>query len=816
MNGAEIGSDISALYIDDDRGLLELTQDFLETRAPHVDVETTASPRRGLELLDDREFDVVICDYQMTEMDGLAVLKRLREDRDDGTPFVMFTGQGREEVAVEALNLGADRYIQKGGDPTSQYDVLVRAIEQEVEHDRVQRRLRNREENLRVTLESIGDAVITTDVDGRITRLNPVAEDLTGWDADDAVGRPLPDVFEVYNHETGEPEDDPARTVLEEGRVVGLANGTRLVRRDGSERFIADSASPIENEDGETVGVVVVFRDVTEEYRARERQREQRKAVIDLSVDEAITAGDLDRGARTITETAAGALDVDRVGIWLFEDDGTVLRCVDLYERSTDAHESGAELSADEYPDYFDALTEHRALDAHDARTDSRTAALREYLESNGVTSLLDATIRSAGEVVGVVCHEHVGEPREWTDDERRFTGEVADQTLRLLTNRRRTKYEETLKELHGIATDVTAFETPEAICERTITAAETILDFDQCVMNLEDDGMLPIAAVSEELPSEGVTPMSVEEGIAGKTYRTGESFRFADAQDVEEANPQGPYRAALSVPVGDHGVFQAVSERTGTFDEDDRELAELLVSHAERALDQLEKECELRERNERLDEFAHVVSHDLRNPLNVAQGKLELARETGADEHFDDVARAHDRMLRLIDDLLALAREGETAIETRPVDLAATAERCWSSVAGGGGTLDVEADPTVRADPERLQQLLENLFRNAVEHGSAGTPTGSDDAANPGGANVTVRVGELDDGFYVEDDGPGIPAEQRDEVFEVGYSNSEAGTGFGLSIVRRIASAHGWEVSVAEGSDGGARFEITGVAVEE
>lgn len=795
-----VQSPIRVLYIDDDESLLSLTKDFLETRASQISVETTSSPRRGLAMIEDRSFDAVVSDYQMPEMDGLEVLDRLRSDHGDDVPFVMFTGRGREEVAIDALNLGADRYLQKGGDPTSQYGVLAQAIEQEVNHHRTERQLHKRDENLKIVLESIGDAVITTDVDGRITRMNSVAEELTGWPSADAVGQPLPNVFEIIGQETREPEENPAKKVLEKGETVGLANGTILVRQDGSERFIADSAAPIENEDGGVVGVVIVFRDVTDEYRSRKRQRQQQRTIIDVSVDDDVTGGNLEAGARTITEAAAETLETDRVGIWLFEDDNTVLRNVDLYERSTDTHDSGAELSASEYPQYFDAFETHRSLDVTDAQNDPRTAELaEEYLEPFDINSLLDATIRSSGEVIGVVCHEHVGEPREWTDDERRFAGEIADQTLHLLSNRRQQEYESALKELHGIATDITTFDTPEAVCQRTIDVAQTLLDFDQCVINLEEDGMLPITAISSEIPPEGATPMSVEEGIVGKTYRTGRTFRFDDVQEIESANPQGPYRGTLSIPIGDHGVFQTVSDRSGAFDEDDEELAELLVSHAAQALDQLEKERELRQQNERLDEFSSVVSHDLRNPLNVAEGRLELARDECDSEHLDDVERAHDRMARLIDDLLALAREGQTAIETESVDLGRAVETCWQTVDTAEATLVADAGRPIKADRSRLQQLLENLVRNAVEHG---------------GATVRIGVGELDDGFYVEDDGPGIPPEERGEVLEMGYSTTEGGTGFGLSIVERIVDSHGWDVAVTEGNEGGARIEITGVTV--
>ncbi|WP_311170315.1 hybrid sensor histidine kinase/response regulator [Halobellus ordinarius] len=206
----------------------------------------------------------------------------------------------------------------------------------------------------------------------------------------------------------------------------------------------------------------------------------------------------------------------------------------------------------------------------------------------------------------------------------------------------------------------------------------------------------------------------------------------------------------------------------------------------------------ELKRKNERLDEFTSVVSHDLRNPLNVAQGHLELVRETYDDDHLDVVASAHDRMEALIDDLLRLARASEAATETDVVDLKSLLNGCWGNVDTADATLDIDIDRAVDGDETRLKQVFENVFRNSIDHGRA---------------DVTVTVGELDDGFYIEDDGPGIPASDRDNIFDAGFSTSPDGTGFGLSIVKQVIEAHGWAIDVTDGTEGGARFEITDVA---
>jgi len=213
------------------------------------------------------------------------------------------------------------------------------------------------------------------------------------------------------------------------------------------------------------------------------------------------------------------------------------------------------------------------------------------------------------------------------------------------------------------------------------------------------------------------------------------------------------------------------------------------------------QREKKLEEQNTQLEEFARVVSHDLRNPLNVAEGRIELAQDTCEGDHLTKAEDALERCQTLIDDLLLVAREGTRVRDVEPIALNAIAEQCWRHVATDDATLQLSTERTIHADRSRLQQLLENLYRNAIDHGGAG---------------VTVTVGNLSDGFYVADDGPGIPDTERDTVFDVGYSTTDDGTGFGLSIVQQVADSHGWHACVTDGPSGGARFEFTSVDYEE
>ncbi len=215
----------------------------------------------------------------------------------------------------------------------------------------------------------------------------------------------------------------------------------------------------------------------------------------------------------------------------------------------------------------------------------------------------------------------------------------------------------------------------------------------------------------------------------------------------------------------------------------------------------QRRQRAELVRQNERMEEVISVASHDLRTPLSTAQSAAELARQTDDEEYFGKLDGAHDRLERMLDELLTLACEGQSVPVRQPVSLSSVANRAWQSVGTGRGTLRVADELTLEADPERLRRLVENLVQNALRHGDP---------------SATVTIGAVDDdqGFYFADDGPGIPAEAREDVFEPGYTTADEGTGFGLTIISRIADAHEWSVSLTESDSGGARFEFTDVAV--
>lgn len=1019
LSEVTVKSDVTVLYVDDDRSLLDLTKTFLENRSDAIAVETTDSPTTALDLIVDGDYDAVISDYQMPEMDGLELLERVRNDHDDDVPFIIFTGRSREEVAIEALNLGADRYLQKGGDPTSQYGVLLQAIEQEVEHYRTQERLREREENLRTTLESIGDAVITTDGDGRVKRINDVGERLTGWREADALGRPLDTVFDLHTHDTDGNGEDGIASVRDGTAVNGVTDETLLVAKDGTERYVSTSAAPIRDDQDAVVGLVVVFRDVTEQRRRKRRQDRQQSTLIELANDDDVVDGNFDAAKRTITEAVSETLDVARVGIWLVDEDETTIRCVDLYDSHSDTHESGMEIQASEYPRYFEALETHRSIDATDARNDPRTSELTEgYLEPLGIASLLDATLRTGGGIEGVVCHEHVGEVREWTVDERRFSAEVADQVEQALLNRERreqeralrrekrfldttidslddlfyvldpagsfSRWNDTFEAVTGYDTDEiaslgpadffepadvprvqNAFERVVEDRERVTFRADIVTKSGETVpyeltgAPVEDDGtVIGVAGVGRDLTAVRETEMRYRKLLAASpaptlllsdegeiTYANGAAVSLFDADDESDlrgekvfglVHPEerplaenrveslferrqvsdpaelrvvtldGSIRHVVGVssflelgdePVG-QVVFNDVTEQvviereltetkrryetlveqnqvgiyvltdrrfvyvnprfteifgceesavigktpfdlTVPEDHDIVEAAlatqprEAAASHTCRGIRadgeeifvtfqgahvemdgdpaiigtvvdvtrEREQRQALERKTEQLNTFANVVTHDLQSPVNVALGRVDLARDTGEIDHLDQARDALVRVNEIVTDLSSLMRGGTVVDDVRPVDLDDVVASVVSTLGHDDLSVTVLASGRIHADEVALKRLLENLFKNAVEHGD-GDPH--------------VIVGVTDGGFFVEDDGPGIPERDRSTVFEPGYTTKADGAGFGMVSVQQIVREHGWQIAIEDGTDGGTRFEIDGVEFVE
>ena len=348
-----------------------------------------------------------------------------------------------------------------------------------------------------------------------------------------------------------------------------------------------------------------------------------------------------------------------------------------------------------------------------------------------------------------------------------------------------------------------------ERVAEVAVAAASDIHGLEASTVYLYDadaNVLEPVASTTAALNLSGGPPTyRPGESIVWRVFERGEPEAVEDVpSDPDAYNPDTPIRSQLTLPLDEYGVLVSGSLEQGTFDERDVTIGRILAGNVVAALEQVDRARALEERNERLDEFVGVVSHDLRNPLAVAMGRLELAQADLADagietEHLSSVDYALDRIESLVDDLLRLAREDDAGVDSEPIRLSEIVDHCRGAVDTGNAALRTESDGTFRGDRGRVRQCFENLVRNAIDHG---------------GDDVSVTAGVLANGtgIYLEDDGPGVAPENRERVFDAGYTTQHDGTGFGLRIVERIVESHGWEIGVTGSEAGGARFEITGV----
>ncbi len=292
-----------------------------------------------------------------------------------------------------------------------------------------QAKLQANEALFRVISDNVEDLITVSDTQGRWVYVSASCARFLG-PPEALIGR---DSFEPVH-----PEDRiPIKRVFRNIVLTGLGQQVRYRLRslDGGYRIIESAGSVVRDAAGTVEKVVVVSRDVTDRQREEDTQHaildryeRQNIAIADHAKSDEMLGDDQWAAYRRVTETAADTLAVERVSIWFFTENLGSIRCVDMYEQSTERHTMGAELLSSEYPKYFAALTEGRTIASHTAQLDPRTAEFaREYLYPMGITSMLDAPLRQAGRLVGVICHEHIGEPREWTPDEEAFAASMAD-----------------------------------------------------------------------------------------------------------------------------------------------------------------------------------------------------------------------------------------------------------------------------------------------------------------------------------------------------------------------------------------------------
>ena len=765
--------EIRVLVVDDNRNLIELTAKSLKREDDIFTILTETSAADGLDRLDADRVDCIVSDHDMPRMDGIEFLRTVRDEHGD-LPFVLFTGKGSEQVASDAISAGVTDYIQKGSG-SEQYELLANRIRNGVAADRAERQAADRLHELQQVLKTVPTAVTRVDRSGEIVYANRECQENLGVEPAEAIGRTYGDPQWNITNPDGEPipdEELPFQQVIDTGGSVKNYRHD-IGNEDGTRRTIAVNGAPLFDDDGAIESVVFSINDITE-ATDRIQELERYETFLEYSpdfitvIDESGIVQYQSQMHRDIVNFELRRLVGATYEEYIHPDDRERVRSDFKRVLASDPEETirtefRLEVGSEEYR-WFESRSTN-------------------YLGTDPVDGVLVAT-------------------RKITD--RKETEEYL------------AEYASTVTQLQECTQDLLETTDHEEAAEVTITGLRDAFEFDLAgvwTSNADGTALEPVAITDrgQELIEDPPVYSAETRSLSWEAFESGRARVIRDmANHGDRYNRDTPIGSELIVPLGEHGVLNIGSTDASSFDRQDLHRVGVwgsLVESTLARLDQIERlkqrEQELQRERDRLDEFASLVSHDLRNPLNVANLHLELAKGEGESTHLTRAENALDRMEQLIGDLLTLARQGATVGETEPVPLRQLLSGCWTNVDSGGARLIVEADGTIRADRSRLTSVVENLFRNAVKHG---------------GEMVRITVGRLegDDGIYVADDGQGISDDTPEQVFESGYSTTEDGTGFGLAIVERIVDAHGWDIEITDSASGGARFEITGIEFVE
>ena len=759
--------DVTVVVVDDDPEFVELTARVLERENDAFTVLTETSVPDGLDRLTAHRVDCVVSGYEMDPRDGIDFLRRVREKYGD-LPFILFADNGSESVASEAISAGITEYVPRGSG-SEQYGELARRIRNAVSNHTEERDLADRLHELQQILNRIPTAVTRVDKQGRIVYANDEAQERLEIEPSAVAGR-------TYNRPRwrvadldGEPipeEDRPFRRVLETGEPV---EGDRydLVWPGGTRRTVEVDGAPLLDDTGDIDSVILSISDVTEEAEQISKLK-RCETLLQYSPDfvtvlnESGTVEYQSQPPDSVVNFEPRSLVGDDPTNYIHPDDrervrGDFHRLLAGNSGKTVRTEFRLKIPDGEYRWFENRATNYVGRDP----VDGVLVVSREITERKGM-----------------------------------------EQDL--------AEYAVTIKQIQECTQDLLETTDRDEASDAAVEGLKQAFEFDIAGMWVSNDARTELEPVAitdrrRELTESAPVYSPETESLSWDVYESGETRVIKDMKRQEKRhNPETPVRSELIVPLGEYGVLNIGSTEPSAFGERDRRRVEVwgnLVESTLARLDQIERleerEEELQRERNRLEEFVSFVSHDLRNPLNVAEICLEATREECDSQHLDQMERTLGRMDQLIEDLLTLARQGSTVGETEPVELRSVLSRCWSHVETEDVELTVQTEETIRADRSRLISAMENLFRNVVEHG---------------GETVTVGTLDGEDGVYVADDGDGIPEEEQDRVFERGYSTGEGEGGLGLTIVEQIVDAHGWEIDVTESEDGGACFVISEV----
>ena len=535
---------------------------------------------------------------------------------------------------------------------------------------------------------------------------------------------------------------------------------------------------------------------------SEERGKRQRNAIVKLTLEENFTGVDLTHSFRRVCETLSETIDAARTSIWELSDDGSELQCLNLYELDKNMHSHGIVLNARDIPKYFHALKAESRIYAEDVQNDPRTDELTEgYLKPLGITSMLDAGIMVDGQLIGVVCSEHIGKKRKWYSDEESFISTMASFVAQLIVRSEREKTEENLQEseahlntlIHTIP-DLVWLKDPDGVYLACNSRVERLFGAKEADIIGKTDYDFVNKGLADSFRENDNKAMS-----ANKPLTNEEKITFADDGHTEIVETiKTPMHDVKGRLIGVLGIARDITER------------KLAEQEREKLITELEA------RNTELTQFTYTVSHDLKSPLVTINGYLGYLEQDALTGNMDRlkmdsqrIQEAVNKMHALLNELLELSRIGR--MMNLPVDipfedvLKDAMDNIHGQLEQKHITVQIQPSlPIVHGDRQRLTQALQNLLDNAAKY--------MGDQTDP-----LIEIGQQGNEeskpiLFVKDNGMGIAPEYHERIFGL-FNKLDAqseGTGIGLALVKRIIEFHSGRIWVESEAGKGSTFYFT------
>ncbi|KQC07161.1 MAG: hypothetical protein APR55_04240 [Methanolinea sp. SDB] len=824
---------ISILYVDDEVALLEITRLYLE-KTGGLTVETADSAADGLKKIQESFFDVIVSDYQMPEMDGIAFLKAVRQRFGD-IPFILFTGKGREEVVIEAINNGVDFYIQKGGHPKSQFAELAHKIQQAVSRRKADLSRIESEKRLADIINFLPDATFAIDRSGEVIIWNRAIEDLTGIPASDMLGKGNYEYAipfygtrrKILIDLISEPVDTIERSytnIMREKDI--LIADTTLPRPRGMKTTLMGKASPLYSSSGEIVGAIETIRDITErqmaedELRAAYEQIAANDEILRLQLAELSSQQSaLNESEQRFRELAdllpQGIYETDLSGCITYAN-RMALEMTGYSEEDVTRGQNALLVIAPEDRGRASALFQRNLEgEIHHQGTEDFSV-----LRKDGTTfhvSIFSSPIFRDGTIAGVrgvlmdiTERKRIEEDLVAINQELAVAGEELKAQYDALAGSEKQIRESEVR-LQYMLGFYEKLQGPEnELLSYAVEGAGAITGSPLGYLAFLNDGETELAMYAWSKTSMKECSMRekpifypVEKtGLWGEAVRQRRPVVTNDYQAPNPAKkgypPGHPHIAChMNVPIMDGGhivIVAGVANRSTDYTDQEVNALTLLMQGLWQVLKMRRAEVELRAANKKLNLLSSITRHDVANQLTIIKGLVDIAGMKESDTDLADLTTKIKVAAEKICHQIEFTRRYQDLGIHRPewFRLDDIIEKIhFSKVHYSSACRDVE----IFADP-MLDRVFFNLFENAIRHGGRVTRIAVDCVPASGGLVITI-----------EDDGVGIAPGLKEKVFEKGHGNH---TGYGLFLTREILAITGIGIHETGVHGTGARFEIT------